>query len=297
MGIVESLRRVADRTGKPVLVTRTGADFLAPEASGAMRAAGLPSYPTPARAVRALAACWTTSRTQPNPLQHSDVRAPGRLDEPGLKAWLREAGVAVPPGRLVSDATDAAAAVREVGGRAVVKAVVPGLLHKTEAGGVALGITPESAAEAYDRMAALGAQTAGSGVLVEQLAAPQHAVELLVGVTPTPLGPVLSLAAGGVLTEVLGDVTFRLLPLGEGEAASMVDDLRSAPLLRGHRGSPVLDEAALVQLLERVAGLGPALPEGSSLDLNPVLVTTDGCLVLDAAVATESAPGTTTEEV
>jgi acyl-CoA synthetase (NDP forming) len=296
MGIVDSLRRVAERTGKPVLVTRTGADFLAPGAASAMRAAGLPCYPTPARAVRALAALWTTSRPRPEPLQQKHFTSPQRLDEPGLKAWLREAGVSVPRGRLVTSAADAAAAVREVGGRAVVKAVVPGLLHKTEAGGVALGITPESVAEAYDRMADLGVHTAGSGVLVEQLAAPQHAVELLVGVTPTPLGPVLSLAAGGVLTEVLGDVTFRLLPLGEGEAASMVDDLRSAPLLRGHRGSPVLDEAALVQLLETVAGLGSALPEGSSLDLNPVLVTTDGCLVLDAAVATESAPGTTTEE-
>jgi hypothetical protein len=123
-------------------------------------------------------------------------------------------------------------------------------------------------------------------VLVEQMAVPRHALEVLVGVVPTPLGTVLSLAAGGVLTEVLADVTFRLLPLAQGDAAAMVDDLRSAPLLRGHRGSPVLDERALVRLLEIVAGLAPALPAGSSLDLNPVLVTTDGCLVLDAALAT-----------
>jgi acyl-CoA synthetase (NDP forming) len=136
-------------------------------------------------------------------------------------------------------------------------------------------------------MAAIGRGTPGSGVLVEQMAAPEHALEVLVGVTPTPLGVVLSLAAGGVLTEVLGDVTFRLLPLGEGDAASMVDDLRSAPLLRGHRGSPPLDEPALVRLLETVAGLATALPAGSSLDLNPVLVTTDGALVLDAALATD----------
>jgi hypothetical protein len=123
-------------------------------------------------------------------------------------------------------------------------------------------------------------------VLVEQMVTPGHAMEVLVGVAPTPLGPVLSLAAGGVLTEVLADVTFRLLPLAEGDAAAMVSDLRSAPLLRGHRGSPVLDEPALLRLLETVAGLAAALPAGSSLDLNPVLVTTDDCLVLDAALAT-----------
>jgi acyl-CoA synthetase (NDP forming) len=286
MGIVESLRRVADRTGKPVLVTRTGADFLAPEASAAMRAAGLPAYPTPGRTVRALAACWTTSRPRANPLPQKHATPPMRLDELGLKSWLRDAGVPVPAGRLVADAADAVDAVREVGGRAAVKAVIPGLLHKTEAGGVALGVTEPNAEAAFARMAALGQGTPGSGVLVEQMAAPEHAFEVLVGIVPTPLGTVLSLAAGGVLTEVLGDVTFRLLPLAAGDAAGMVDDLRSAPLLRGHRGSPPLDEPALVRLLEAVAGLAPALPAGSSLDLNPVLVTTDGCLVLDAALAT-----------
>jgi acyl-CoA synthetase (NDP forming) len=297
MGIVESLQRVAERTGKPVVVTRTGADFLAPDATSALRAAGLPAYPTPGRAVRALAASWQTSRPRPEPLQQKALTGPTRLDEPGLKAWLRDAGVAVPPGRVVADATEAADVVREVGGRAVLKAVVPGLLHKTEAGGVALGITPESAGEAYDRMKAVGAGAPGSAVLVEQLAEPEHAFEVLVGVTPTPLGPVLSLAAGGVLTEVLGDVTFRLLPLAEGDAASMVDDLRSAALLRGHRGSPTLDETALVHLLETVSGLAATLPDSSSLDLNPVLVTTDGCLVLDAALALEApANDTTTEE-
>lgn len=291
MGIVESLHAVAERTGKPVLVTRTGADFLAPDASAALRAAGLPAYPTPARAVRALAACWTTQRPRPNPLPARDVTPPQHSDEPGLKAWLREAGVAVPAGRLVVDPAEAVDVVREVGGHAVVKAVVPGMLHKTEAGGVQLGVTPESAPDAFRRMAAIGAGVPGSAVLVEQMVAPEHSMEVLVGVAPSPLGPVLSLAAGGVLTEVLGDVTFRLLPLAEGDAASMVDDLRSAPLLRGHRGTPALSEAALVQLLETVAALAAALPQGASLDLNPVLVTPSGCVVLDAALAADD-PGT-----
>lgn len=290
MGIVESLTRVAERTGKPVLVTRTGADFLAPDASQAMRDAGLPAYPTPARAVRALAASWTTRRPRPHPLPHHEIDPPRHLDEPGLKSWLRNAGVSVPPGRIAVDAADAVEVTREVGGRAVVKAVVPGMLHKTEAGGVLLNVTPDDAGDAFEHMRELGGGQPGSAVLVEQMVAPQHALEVLVGVAPTPLGPVLSLAAGGVLTEVLADVTFRLLPLGEGEAVDMVDDLRSAPLLRGHRGAPRLDETALVRLLESVAGLAPALPHGSSLDLNPVLVTTDGCLVLDAALDT----GTTT---
>jgi acyl-CoA synthetase (NDP forming) len=211
-----------------------------------------------------------------------------------LKSWLSGVGIPVPAGRVVTDAKDAAKAVHDVGGRAVVKAVVPGMLHKTEAGGVRLGVTPDSAAEAYARMAALGADVAGSAVLVEEMVTSKHALEMLVGVTPTALGPVLSLAAGGELTEVIGDVSFRLLPLAEGDAAAMVDDLRTAPLLRGYRGAPTLDEPGLVRLLEQVARLGQTLPEGASLDLNPVLVTPDGCVVLDAALATETTDAETT---
>ncbi|MGH8870191.1 MAG: acetate--CoA ligase family protein, partial [Actinomycetes bacterium] len=210
--------------------------------------------------------------------------APGRdASEVDLKALLARFGVPVPAGRLAHNGADAEVAVRDVGGRAVVKAVVPGLLHKTDVGGVVLDVTPEGAAEAYDRCSRLG-----GAVLVEEMAT--GGAEVLVGVASSPLGPVLTLATGGVLTEAVDDAVFRLLPVDADEARTMVDDLRGAVLLRGVRGRPALDEDALVRLLGAVSDLVTGWPEGYELDLNPVLVRADGVLVLDAAYVAPPVP-------
>lgn len=284
--MVASLTRVAERTGKPVLVARTGADFLAPKAAEALRAAGIPAYPTPARAVRALAALWET-----RPLSGGTAAAtPPGVAVPGpdaseveLKALLAAAGLPTPRGRLATDAADAAAAVTEVGGQAVLKAVVADLLHKTEAGGVVLDVDAAAAGEAYDRLAALG-----GGVLVEEMVT--GGAELLVGIAPTPMGQVLTLASGGVLTEVLDDAVFRLLPITGEDAREMVADLRGAAVLHGARGRPALDVEALAQLLVSLSGAVDGWPAGYELDLNPVLVLRDGVRVLDAAFVASGPP-------
>jgi acyl-CoA synthetase (NDP forming) len=277
--MVDSLARVADRTGKPVLVARTGADFLAPKAAAALRTAGIPAYPTPARAVRALAALWETRprpAVGPAPGAGGVDAPPAGASEVEVKALLAGAGLPVPRSRVVVTAQDAVAAVGDVGGRAVLKAVVPGMLHKTEAGGVALGVTRAEAAATYARLAALGGQ-----VLVEEMV--DGGAELLVGLTPTPLGQVLTLASGGVLTEVLDDAVFRLLPVTEDDARAMVADLRGAAVLHGVRGRPPLDVGALVRLLVDVSRVVGDWPPGYELDLNPVTVLEDGVRVLDAA--------------
>jgi acyl-CoA synthetase (NDP forming) len=282
--MVDSLARVATRTGKPVLVARTGADFLAPKAASALRAAGIPAYPTPARAVRALAGLWQTrprpDAMAPPPTTSAPAPTPG-ASEVALKALLAGAGLPVPRGRIVIDSSDAAAAVAEVGGRAVLKAVVTGLLHKTEAGAVALGVTGVEAVWTYDRLAALGGE-----VLVEEMV--DGGAELLVGVAHTPLGQVLTLASGGVLAEVLDDAVFRLLPVTEADAREMVAELRGAAVLGSVRGRSALDVDALVRLLVDVSGLVSAWPAGYELDLNPVVALPEGVRILDAAYV---APG------
>jgi acyl-CoA synthetase (NDP forming) len=288
LGIVESLRKVAERTGKPVFVARTGAEFLAPEAGAAMREAGLPCYPTPGRAVRALAGLARATGPRPATIPASTKPIVGEAppsDEVGLKALLRAHGVPVPAGRLAESLDDARRAVEEVGGRAVVKAVVPGLLHKTEAGGVVLGVTEQTVDAAYEQAAGLGGE-----VLVEEMVTAEHSAEVLVGVTPSPLGRVLTLATGGVLTELMDDAVFRLLPAGSAELATMVDDLRGAPLLKGFRGSPPLDTDALTRCLQAVADIVAGWPDDVELDLNPVLVLPTGVRVLDAAVAVPNLP-------
>jgi acyl-CoA synthetase (NDP forming) len=280
--VVASLSRAAKRSGKPVLAARTGADHLAPAASAQLRSAGIPTYPTPARAVRAAAALHQISR---KPAMPDDCATEAGVEPPvpgtnarELKGLLADAGLPVPRGRLVRDRTDAEPAVREVGGRAVLKAVVPGLVHKSDAGGVAIDVTPATAVDAFDRLALLGGD-----VLAEEMVL--GGVEALVGVASSPLGPVLAVGPGGLLTELLDDVALRLLPVKRPDIEDMIDQTRLAALLAGVRGAPPADRAAFVEM---VLGVGRAVaqwPAGFELDLNPVAVLADGrgVRILDAA--------------
>ena len=297
--VVTALGKAARRSGLPVLVARTGAEHLAPGATAALRAEGIPAYPTPARAVRAAAALHRTATARLRPARHergyvtepheaSAARQAGRgretpgaeldlpTDELGLKRLLAGHGIAVPASETVADAGAARAAVERLGGRAVLKAVVTGLVHKSEAGAVVVGVTPEQAAPTYDRLAALGGE-----VLVEELV--DGGVEVLVGVTPSPLGPVLAVGPGGVLAELLDDVALRVLPVPYEELGRMLEDTRLNDLLVGPRGGPLADIKALVDLLATVQDIVLGWPP-VELDLNPVAVLPhgEGVRVLDA---------------
>ena len=208
------------------------------------------------------------------------------MGEDELKRALAQVGLPVPVGRVVADQQDALAAVEEAGGRAVLKAVVPGLLHKSDAGGVVLDVTAARAAEVYDRLAALRGPDGSSGqVLVEEMA--PEGVEVLVGSADSPLGRILTVGVGGVLTEVIADVALRMLPVGRGDVEAMIDETRLAMLLAGVRGRPPADRAALVDTVLTLADLATTLPPGAELDLNPipVLGAGDGVRILDAALA------------
>ncbi|MDV3223282.1 acetate--CoA ligase family protein [Intrasporangium sp.] len=301
--VVASLERVASHSGKPVLVARTGADHLAPEASRRMREAGIPSYPTPARAVRALAALCDFADAAPDAeadVAHpapSTVRGAGTAastppapaadaSEAELKELLAAQGIPVPAGRFATDADDARAAVHECGGRAVLKAVVPGLVHKSDAGGVVVGVTAETAGAAFDRVVALGGR-----VWVEEQV--EGGVEALVGFAPSPLGTVLTVGVGGVLTEVVADVALRVLPVARDEVGAMLDESRLGGLLAGVRGAPPSDRRALVDVVTRLCDVVADWPPGFELDLNPVtaLPQGHGVRVLDAAyVPPEESP-------
>lgn len=285
--VVTSLSRVARSSGKPVVVVRTGADHLAPQATALMRAAGIPSYPTPARAVRAVAALtrFTARRQSVSPQsapshgqptgQPVEVPSSG-ASEDEMKALLGRAGIPVPFGRFAESPADAVAAVSEAGGRAVFKAVVPGLVHKSDAGGVVLGVTEQSAPAAWEQVASLGGR-----VWTEEMV--PGGVEALVGFAPSPLGTVITVGVGGVLTEVVHDVALRLLPVGREEVAEMIEETRLASLLSGVRGAAPADREALIDVVVELARLVEGWPAGFELDLNPVTVMPTGVRVLDAA--------------
>ncbi len=182
--------------------------------------------------------------------------------------------------RLATNAESAAAIAREMGFPVVMKALRPGLVHKSELGGVRLGLSNESAVqEAYVAIARSLSDTYPQVGLQRMV---QTGVELVVGVAHDHLfGSLVMAGLGGVHTDLLGDRTFRAIPLTDRDASDMWRELRSAPLLTGYRGTAAMDTAALEQLLFRVAQLAEDFPEVSELDLNPVVAVPTGVAALD----------------
>ncbi len=277
--IATALRAVRERTGLPVVVARTGATSLAPHAAALLAESSIPVFSTPERAVNSLAALATVSapRAVIAPAAVRDVpEPPDSATEDELKALLAGAGLPVPESVVVSTITDARAAVAAVGGRAVCKAIVPGLLHKSDAGGVILNVTEDSVDDAFSRLRALGGD-----VLVERMVS--GGVEVLVGVTPSHLGQVLTIGVGGVLTEVIADAAVRVLPVSADDIRAMIEQTRVGTLLAGVRGAPLCDRDALVRVVLDLVEITAGWQDGFELDLNPVTVLPEGCWILDAA--------------
>jgi acyl-CoA synthetase (NDP forming) len=168
----------------------------------------------------------------------------------------------------------------------VLKAVGEGIVHKTDLGAVQVGLRGGEAVRRAAQGMSRRLRRHGlppTGFLVQRQVA--GGVEMLAGITADPLlGPLVACAAGGTVVELIGDVSVRLAPLSEREAAEMVRSLATFPLLDGYRGAPVADAAALEELLTRLGALAAAHPEVIELDCNPVLVLERGCAIVDARV-------------
>jgi acetate---CoA ligase (ADP-forming) len=202
------------------------------------------------------------------------------LAEHDAKRLLRDAGVAVVDGRVVADEQDAITALHELGGCVAVKLSAPGTLHKSDLGGVSLGLrTEHEVSSAYRAMAAL-ADAHDGYVLVEAMAAP--GVELLVAATTDGIVPSLLLGLGGVWTELLDDVAVVPLPADPERVERTLRSLRGSGLLLGARGGAAMDVGAAARLAAR---LGEALLEESLqlVELNPVIVSASGAVAVDAA--------------
>ena len=171
------------------------------------------------------------------------------------------------------------------------KAVGPGLLHKTEAGAVKLNLqggeqTASAAREMAARLSATG--QAPAGFLVQPMIS--GGVEMLIGVVhDRQFGPIVACGAGGVMVELLRDVSVWLTPLTRDDAAAMIRNLKTYPLLTGFRGAPACDVAALEDALLRVSEMVGDLPQIAELDCNPVVVLESGTAILDARVRVQAA--------
>ncbi len=298
--IVEAARDL--QPGKPVVAVFMTAGPPPEE----LRDAGIPSFTYPERAAIALGrvARWAEWRARP---AGRVVRPPGIdryrgralvdnvlhnqpdsgwADAEAAQALLGAYGIATVRTRRVCTPDEAAAAQAELGGTVVVK--VAAAMHKSDVGGVALGIdSPRGAAEALvairESLSDAGlAEQANEFLVQEQV---RDGVEMIVGMSHDPaFGPLVLAGLGGTMVELLGDIAIRITPLSDADVDEMLRSLRSYRLLTGYRRSPPLDVAAFAELLHRVSAMVEDIPEIAELDLNPVFVRRLGALAADVRI-------------
>jgi acetyl coenzyme A synthetase (ADP forming)-like protein len=217
-------------------------------------------------------------------------RGDGWLSPPEVDQLLRCYGLPLVQSRFARTPDEAVKAAAEFGGPVALKASASGLLHKTDAGGVRLGIEGAREVHAWALELESAVQAAGyelDGLLVQPMT--QTGVELIVGVASDPsFGPVLACGAGGTLAELTSDVSVRITPIGPLDAGEMIRGLRSFPLLEGYRGAVPCDVAAIEDVLLRVSAMVEAHREIVELDCNPVIAQPRGAVIVDARVRVES---------
>ena len=209
-----------------------------------------------------------------------------QLGMPELAPLLDAYGIPRLAARVAASAADAAAVAEEIGFPVALKIVSPDITHKTEVGGVALGLRDaravREAAEAILRRVAIERPEATiRGLLVEAMASAGKEL-LLGGVRDDQFGPLVMVGFGGIYVEVFADTTARLAPVSSAEALVMLDELKMAPLLRGTRGEPPVDRDVLAAIVGRFSQLLVDLPELAEIEINPLTVGPSGAVAVDA---------------
>lgn len=295
---------VQRRTGKPIIAYSSNArdkkSFFT-----AQREAGIPTYDSLEMVAKCMDVLYKRNQIletvdfepapqimQPNPsaaiFDAARVRPAKNLTEAEVFDFMKINGVAAPDYRLAGTADEAVDAAEALGYPVVMKISSPDIIHKSDVGGVVVGINgPREAEEAYKRiMRGVKEHKPDAecgGVIVAPMV--KGGVELIVGIVRDPFfGPLLMTGIGGVLAEFLGDVQFLSLPASKKEIAQMLKRLKSYRVLRGIRGSKPIDFHALEDLLYQIGQLAGAYPEIAEMDLNPVLALPDKVVIADARI-------------
>lgn len=307
--------QVAAEVHKPVLTSWMGERSVR-AAVESLNRAGLATYRTPEQAVRAFMRLveyvrrrellYVTPRELPRELNLDRaglracldrVAAPGRavLMEGESKALLASYGIPVTHTMAAATADQAVQLAEACGYPVVLKVLSPEITHKTDVGGVALDVADAaSVRRAFDEIVASARRHSPAaevqGVTVQRMVSFARGVELIVGAKTDPVfGPVLMVGLGGTSAELLDDHALELPPLDEHLARRMLKSLRSWPLLAGYRGRPALAVDRLIEVLIRFSYLLAELPEITEADLNPLVVTADEVVALDARVFVDQA--------
>jgi succinyl-CoA synthetase beta subunit len=208
------------------------------------------------------------------------------LPEHEANQLLAAAGIPMIPLRTVDSATETKTAAAALGYPVVLKLSSSEYTHKTEVGGVCLNLTNEvDVADAFEKLKELREKLDPRASIIMEPMAPAGA-ELFIGFQHHPqFGPVLSLGFGGISLELFQDVAFRLLPAKEADYREMLGELKCWPKLRkGFRNLPPVDEKQVLDLMARMAEVALSQPGLRELDLNPVVVRSDGAMVVDATI-------------
>ncbi len=304
--------QVARSTDKPILVAWVANEATTLEGYDALAQAQVPRYDTPVRCVLGMDALWRFAKAQQDCLRIAGepilrIHRPNQqrmmatqqqdLPEYLAKQVLADYGISVTPEALATSADEAVASAQQLGFPVALKIMSAGIPHKTEAGGVRIGLTDAAGVcQAYQDILDNARQYAPKahidGVLVQAMVS--GGVEVIVGINNDPLfGPAIMFGLGGIFAEVLKDVSFRILPITRSEAIDMVREIKAFPILDGARGRPKADVEALVDTLVKLAALALDLKEHvAEIDINPLFVLPrgQGVIAADALIKPLRAP-------
>ncbi|MFT4883189.1 MAG: acetyl coenzyme A synthetase (ADP forming)-like protein [Natronomonas sp.] len=299
--LAESLVAVTDDHDLPLATCLMGGESTG-AAAKILADDGIPTYFDPARGVRSLDVLFQyreiQNRTYGSPetfdVDHEAAReiletVQGRSDNRlGVEAMdlLEAYGIPTPEGRIVDSPRAARETAASIDGDVVMKVVSPDILHKTDVGGVEVGVAEEDVADIYETLVTRARNYHPDarilGVQVQEMVDLDAGVETIVGTNRDPqFGSLLLFGLGGVFVEVFEDTATRVAPVSEREAAGMIDAIDSAPLLRGARGRDPVDEAAVVETIQRLSQLVTDFPSIVELDVNPLVATPDGVAAVD----------------
>ena len=216
-------------------------------------------------------------------------------DHLGLEAMdiLDAYGIPTPNGEVVDDPSAAEELAQDIDGSVVMKIASPDIPHKSDFGGVAMGVETENVSETFEDLCERAREEASDamilGVLVQEQVNIDDSQEVIVGVNRDPqFGPVVMFGYGGIFVQVFDDTTFRVAPVTENEARKMTEEIDSAALLRGNRGHEAVDLDAVVETIQRISQLVTDFPTITELDINPLIAGSNGVSAIDLRITVNS---------
>jgi acetyltransferase len=306
-----AIGKLSQRTDKPILGAFMGEER-AKAGEDVLASYSIPNYKFPEHAARAFAAMrdFIVARDRPAPEYaefdvdkeavakvFKQVRAENRVSvgETEARAVAEAYGLRLPKSKLAATAEEAVKIATEIGYPVVLKIASPDILHKTDVGGVKVGLqNAADVRDAFDLIVYRATRYVPDarlwGCLVQEMV-PTGGLEVLVGMSKDPqFGPLVTFGLGGILVEALKDVTFRVAPFGKQDAEEMLDEIRAHSLLAGVRGRPPADRAAMIDTLLRINQLVTDFPDIVEMDINPLMVYErgQGAVALDMRLVLKS---------